>query len=155
MTGRLTELLFANARPELGWQVLRRMARWVERFPYFPQTIYGDDLRLQPHERNWFLQVSAGAGAQAVVHGVFGINSRDNGTLSIEPHYNASMISPTASLSNYRFRGAVFSVEYNCSDPVAFWGSGVTRDGSAVLVTQQRPRVAVECRTTGTCDLVS
>ena len=54
MTGRLTELLFTVQRPELGWQVLRRMARWVERFPYFPQTIYGDNLALQPHERNWY-----------------------------------------------------------------------------------------------------
>ena len=31
MTGRLTELLFTVQRPELGFQVLRRMARWVEK----------------------------------------------------------------------------------------------------------------------------
>ena len=55
------------------------MARWVEKFPYFPQTIYGDNLMLQPHERNWFLQVSAGAGAQAIVNGVFGVRPQQNG----------------------------------------------------------------------------
>ena len=78
-TGRLAEMLFNVGRAELGWQVVQRMATWVEKFPYFPQTIYGDNLMLQPHERNWFLQVSAGAGAQAVVNGVFGVRPQQNG----------------------------------------------------------------------------
>lgn len=37
-TGRLAELLFTLQRPDIGWQVVKRMARWVKRFPYFPQT---------------------------------------------------------------------------------------------------------------------
>ena len=75
--------------------------------------IYGDDLRLQPHERNWYLQVSAGAGAQAVVNGIFGIRPHSNGTLTISPHYNDTMMAPTASLANYHFRGANYSVVYS------------------------------------------
>ena len=73
-SGRLAEMLFTLNETAKGFDLMKRMVTWVEKFPYFPQTIYGDNLMLQPHERNWFLQVSAGAGAQAVVNGIFGAN---------------------------------------------------------------------------------
>ena len=33
-TGRIAELLFTMNRPDIGFEVLARQARWVERFPY-------------------------------------------------------------------------------------------------------------------------
>ncbi len=71
---------------------VQRMARWVEKFPYFPRTIYGDNLMLQPNERNWFLQVSAGAGAQAIVNGVFGVRPSSNGTIRFQVRFNSILI---------------------------------------------------------------
>eukprot|EP01052_Picozoa_sp_SAG31_P011142 SAG31_NODE_625_length_13462_cov_3.785153_11_plen_355_part_00 len=129
-TGRLAEMLFALSADEKGWQVVSRMIRWVERFPYFPQTIYGDSLMMQPHERNWFLQVSAGAGAQAIVNGIFGVRPHQNGTISFRPSYNASVIAPHARLDRYMFRRSSFSVQYQGAQmPPAF---SVERDGTIV-----------------------
>jgi hypothetical protein len=75
-----------------------------------PRNGTGDQLALQPHERNWYLQVSSGAGAQAVVNGAFGVRPQSgNATLVIAPHFNASMMAGDARLTNYHFRNATFS----------------------------------------------
>ena len=81
-------------------------------------------MRLQ---RNWFLQVSGGAGAQAVVNGIFGVRPHDNQTISFVPQYNQTMMAPNARLINYRYRGSAYSVEYNA--PLTF---SVLRDGKPV-----------------------
>ena len=107
----------------------------------------GDDLRLQPHERNWFLQVSSGAGAQAVVNGVFGVRPLQNGNIQFQPSYNASMMSGDASLGNYGFRGSVYTVSFDCLAPASFCGFSVSRDGGGGHTSSERVRFGgvVEC----------
>ena len=147
-TGRLAEMLFTLQRPELGWQVVQRMARWVEKFPYFPQTIYGDNLMLQPHERNWFLQVSAGAGAQAVVNGVFGVRPSSNGTVRFQPSFNSTLMRTGATLSNYHFRGEVFALRLRGDEASATFD--VTRGGKVALAGVPVGHAA-ECTSSGAC----
>lgn len=110
---RVAESLYSCGEAERAWQLLSRCTRWVERFPYFPQTIYGDELALQAHQIDWPLQISGGAGAQAIIGGVFGIRPQFDGSLIIEPNYNSTL--GTAKLSNYRFREHVYELNVTAS----------------------------------------
>ena len=113
--------LYAVGEAERAWGLLSRATHWVERFPYFPQTIYGDELKLQEHQVDWPLQISAGAGAQAVIGGVFGLRPQFDGSLLVRPNHNPSL--GNAKLTNYRFCGHVYEVHLNPQ------GSLVLRDG--------------------------
>lgn len=129
--GRVASALYALARDagtlgddatraffeSKGDQIIARIARWSEAFPYFPQTIYGDTLMLQPHERSWFLQLSAGAAHQAIVDGIFGVTPIFNLTaaraeLLVAPScYNASILgSEGANLTGYTWSGRRWDV---------------------------------------------
>ena len=107
-TLKIAGSLYACGEADRAWHVLSRATQWVERFPYFPQTIYGDELKLQEHQIDWPLQISAGAGAQTVIGGVFGLEPQFDGSLKIRPNYNASL--GNAKLTNYRFRDHVYEV---------------------------------------------
>jgi len=99
---QIAESLYRMEEPDYAWDVLSRCLLWVDRFPYFPQTIYTEELAMQDHESGWSLQISAGAGAQAVIHGVFGLMPQDDGSLVVHPHYNKSL--GTATIKGYHFR---------------------------------------------------
>ena len=63
---------------------------------------------MQDHERGWSLQISAGAGAQAIIHGVFGLMPQDDGSLVVRPNYNKSL--DTATLKGFRFRDHLYDL---------------------------------------------
>jgi hypothetical protein len=105
---KTAETLFDLGEADRAWQILSRCTQWVERFPYFPQTIFGDNLALAEHQIDWPLQISSGAGAQAIVAGVFGLKPHPDGALTIQPHYNLTL--GTATLTGYHFRGHIYSV---------------------------------------------
>jgi glycogen debranching enzyme len=104
----IAESLYRMEEPERAWDVLSRCLLWVDRFPYFPQTIYTEELAMQDHERGWSLQISAGAGAQAIIHGVFGLMPQDDGSLVVRPNYNKSL--DTATLKGFRFRDHLYDL---------------------------------------------
>jgi hypothetical protein len=105
---RIADSLYACGEAERAWQLLSRCTQWVEHFPYFPQTIYGDVLKLQEHQIDWPLQISSGAGAQAVIGGVFGLKPQFDGSLDVRPNYNSTL--GQAKLTGYRFRGHVYDI---------------------------------------------
>jgi glycogen debranching enzyme len=107
-TLRIADNLYACEEAERAWQLLSRCTEWVECFPYFPQTIYGDLLKLQEHQIDFPLQISSGAGAQAVIGGVFGLRPQFDGSLEIGPSYNPTL--GQAKLTGYSFRGHVYDV---------------------------------------------
>jgi glycogen debranching enzyme len=135
---RIAESLYRMEEPERAWDVLSRCLLWVDRFPYFPQTIYAEELAMQDHERGWSLQVSAGAGAQAIIHGVFGLMPQDDGRLVVRPHYNKSL--GTATLKGYRFRDHLYDLRMNpktfqvCRDGVPLTEEG---HGTYITITEQ------------------
>ncbi|MBA7693105.1 hypothetical protein ES703_101681 [subsurface metagenome] len=108
MTLRIVESLFRLGERRAAWDLMKRCTRWTERFPYWPQTIYADELALQPHQVDWPLQLSGGGGVQAVVFGVFGLHPRCDGTLEVQPSCEGDL--GDARLSGYRFRGHVYDV---------------------------------------------
>jgi hypothetical protein len=118
---RIADALYTCGESKRAWRLLSRCAKWVERFPYFPQTIYGDELKLQEHQVDWPLEISAGAGAQAVIGGVFGLQPQLDGSLVITPHWNSTL--GEVRLTNYRFRGHTYEVQ------LARDGFSVSTDG--------------------------
>jgi hypothetical protein len=105
---RITESLYRLGESEKAWELLSRCTQWVQRFPYFPQTTYGDDLILQPHQRDWPLQISGGGGAQAVIFGLFGIHPALDGSLEIAPNYNKTL--GEAKLTGFRFKKHTYDI---------------------------------------------
>lgn len=101
---------------EKAWQIIGRMLPWAAKLPYYPQMLYGDSLMLQPHERSWFLQLSAGAGFQAIVHGAFGVRPQMQGklpgvaVLNVSPSFNETMLAGGANLTGYMFMEHNFDV---------------------------------------------
>jgi hypothetical protein len=121
---RIAESLYRMGENQNAWDVLSRCTRWIERFPYFPQSIYADDLILQPHQMDWPLEISAGGGAQAVIFGLFGLRPHVDGSLEVCPAYNGTL--GEARLKGYRFRGHKYDV---IMTPAKFQ---VWRDGQTV-----------------------
>ena len=128
---KIVEQLFRLGRSQEPWNLLKRCLRWTERFPYFPQTIYGDVLELQPHQVDWPLQISAGAGAQAIIHGVFGFQPQDDGTVVVAPHYDRSL--GIAEIDNCSFRHHRYRIRLT-----PHWFE-VWRDGLRVAKSSYRP----------------
>lgn len=121
MPGRIVESLYRLGKPELAWDLLARCARWVERFPYFPQTVGADELGIAPHQGRWPLQISSGALAQAILFGVFGLRPAADGSITFQPAYHPSL--GEAKLTGYAFRGHVYDVTLKPA------GCEVYRDG--------------------------
>ena len=129
---RIAEALY-RLDSDKAWDVLSRCARWVECFPYFPQTIYADELALQPHQMDWPLQISGGGGVQAVVFGLFGIQPAEDGSITISPHYNKSL--GESKLTGYRFRGHSYDIILK---PTSF---EVHRDGNLLATKPHGDKV--------------
>lgn len=132
---KISESLYSCGEATRAWELLSRCVRWVERFPYFPQTIYGDELALQSHQSDWPLQISSGAGAQAVIGGVFGIKPQYDGSLNIEPHHNPTLGS--SKIMNYRFREHVYDMNLSAVDFEVF------KDGRSIGKRQRGERMIV------------
>jgi glycogen debranching enzyme len=119
---RIAELLYRLGYGELGWNVLSRCTRWVDKFPYIPQEIFADFPGNPAVEMP--LEISAGSGVQAILFGTFGLRPTIQGTLEISPTYHQEL--GKASLVGYRFRGQTYDVRM---DP---WGFEVFKNGMLV-----------------------
>lgn len=106
MPTRIARNLYNIGFSELGWDVLKRYARYVDYFPYFSQNP-STDKPIQ--ERSSMpLQISAGSAAEALIFGTFGISINLN-TISITPCYHEDMGKST--LKNFKWRGNVYDIE--------------------------------------------
>lgn len=90
----------------MGWDILKRYARYVDYFPYFTQNPSTD----KPYQdrSSMPLEISAGSAAEALLFGTFGIHvSLDS--LCIAPCYHEDMGHST--LKNFQWRGNTYSIE--------------------------------------------
>jgi hypothetical protein len=106
MPGRISRYLFQKGQSELAWDILNRYAGYVEYFPYLSQNPRTDapvqDLSSMP------LEISAGAGIEAILFGLFGMRPQEDGTLVINPAYHSEL--GTARMRDFRFRGHSYDV---------------------------------------------
>lgn len=137
MTLRLVEVLYRLGHCNLAWDILTRCLKWNDAFPYFPQEVFTDFLGTPVVEMP--LEIAAGSGVQAVLHGLFGLRPDEFGVLTIDPAPIAEVL--PASLMGYRYRGHSFDVELELSNfVVSCDGHSVARNryGCPIRVGPQR-----------------
>jgi hypothetical protein len=105
MPGRLSRYLFQQGFGEIGWDILKRNMRYIDYFPYLPQNPKTDSP--EQDRSSMPLEISAGAGIEAIVFGVFGISSSNN-----KITFNPCRAEGTGeiSLKNFSLRGSSFDV---------------------------------------------
>lgn len=111
MPGKISRNLYRQGFPELGWEILKRHAGYIDYFPYLPQNPRTDapvqDRSSMP------VEIAAGAGMEAIIFGLFGINA-DKGMLSFTPHFHEEL--GETALRNFRFRGKSYDISLDWSD---------------------------------------
>jgi len=104
---RIARNLYKIGNSELGWEVLKRFAGYADYFPYITQNPSTDkpqqDLSAMP------LQISAGAGVEAILFGTFGITPGIDGRISFNPVYNREL--GICEMKGYKFRGHSYDLE--------------------------------------------
>ena len=108
MPGRISRNLYQKGFAGKGWDVLRRNIRYVDHFPYLPQNPRIDTP--EQDRSSMPVQISAGAGLEAIVFGTFGIKMKED-KLIIKP-YNHEDIKE-ATLKNIHYKGRVFGIRLN------------------------------------------
>jgi hypothetical protein len=104
---RIAETLYRLGYNELGWDILKRCARWTERYPYLPQDAFTDSIA-DLDEEDMPLEIAGGSGAQAILFGVFGLRPAVDGSLEISPAYHAEL--GEAKMAGYHFRGHTYDL---------------------------------------------
>ncbi len=111
MPGRISRNLYKQGFAEMGWDVLKRNIRYIDYFPYLPQNPRTDapvqDRSSMPYE------ISAGAGMEAIIFGVFGINIAKN-QLTITPNTHEDL--GVTTLRDFKFKGKSYTIQINKRD---------------------------------------
>ncbi len=133
MPGRVARNLYQKGFAGKGWEVLKRNMRYIDHFPYMPQNPRTD--APEQDRSSMPLQISAGAGVEAIVFGTFGVKMEEN-QLIIRPFNNEDI--GDAVLRNIHYKGRTFSIqleqksfsvfEGNKKMATRFYGEAVTVD---------------------------
>jgi len=99
----LIETLFALRRPEMAWDVARRMLWLPEKYPYWPQSLWASKTDYSHWEQP--INISALVFAQAVVFGMFGLKIVD-GEAKFDPQIPEAV--GQAHLTNVRVNGRIY-----------------------------------------------
>jgi hypothetical protein len=105
MPGRISRYLYKNGFAGKGWNLIRRHMNYIDYFPYLPQNARTDS----PHQdrSSMPLQISAGAGMEAIIFGVFGIKYEKD-QMIIQPAYHQDIENTV--FKNIRFNGKVYGI---------------------------------------------
>ena len=106
MPGRISRNLYQKGFAGKGWDVLKRNIRYIDHFPYLPQNPRIDTA--EQDRSSMPLQISAGAGMEAIVFGTFGVNMGEK-ELTIKP-FNHEDIGE-ATLTDIRWKGRKFGIQ--------------------------------------------
>lgn len=106
MPGRISRNLYQKGFAGKGWDILKRNIRYIDHFPYLPQNPRIDTP--EQDRSSMPLQISAGAGMEAIIFGTFGVKMEDV-KLIIKP-FNHEDIGE-ATLKNIHYKDRVFGIE--------------------------------------------
>ena len=109
MTLRIARNLFENGYSQEGFEILKRFSKYTDHFPYFTHNPWSD--KMFQDQSSMALQISAGAGVEACIFGIFGIKPHENGSLDINPFYHADL--GNSELFDFRFRGNSYDIILN------------------------------------------
>ena len=117
---QLVRNLYQTGMGELAWTILNRFTKYIDHFPYISQNLRADEIFQD--ESSMAMAICAGAGVEAIVFGLFGLNPQIDGTLDIRPYYSYEV--GKSSLNDYQFRGHSYDVIMNR------YGFQLIRDGN-------------------------
>jgi len=106
MPGRISRNLYQKGFAGKGWDVLKRISRYVDHFPYLPQNPRIDTP--EQDRSSMPLEISAGAGWEAIVFGTFGVKIEKD-KLTIKP-FNHEDIGE-ATLKDIIWKGRKFGIQ--------------------------------------------
>jgi hypothetical protein len=108
MPTRIARNLYNIGFPQLGWDILKRYAGYINYFPYLSQNPSAD--KPKQDRSSMPLEISGGSAAEALIFGTFGIRlSLDS--IQFAPSYHADFCPST--LENFYWRNHVFEVKLN------------------------------------------
>ena len=90
-----------------GWDLLNRVAGYTDYLPYLPQNPRTDKPFID--RQSMPIEISAGAGIEAILSGVFGISKSFDGILTIEPITYRDL--GTAEMKGLQYRGHTYDVK--------------------------------------------
>ncbi|MEI6047401.1 MAG: hypothetical protein WCS03_00755 [Bacteroidota bacterium] len=108
MPGRISRNLYKQGFAEMGWDILKRHIRYIDYFPYLPQNPKTDspvqDRSSMP------VEISAGAGMEAIIFGTFGINiGKDKLTITPNTHEELDV----TTLRDFKYKGRSYNIQIN------------------------------------------
>jgi len=106
MPGRVSRYLYQKGFAGKGWNLLKRNMRYITYFPYLPQNPRTD--APEQDRSSMPLQISAGAGMEAIIFGTFGVKMEGN-TIRFQPISNEDI--GTAQMKNIKYRGKNYGVK--------------------------------------------
>ncbi len=106
LPGRASKYLYQQGFAGKGWDILKRHIRSIDYFPYLPQNARTD--RPEQDRSSMPLEISAGAGMEALIFGVFGVKMEGD-TLTFNPINNEDI--GTAQMRNIKYRGKNYGIK--------------------------------------------
>ena len=108
MPGRISRNLYQRGFAGKGWDVLKRNMRYIDHFPYLPQNPRIDNP--EQDRSSMPLQISAGAGLEAIIFGTFGVKMEED-KLTIKP-FNHEDIGQ-ATITDIKYKGRTYGIQLN------------------------------------------
>lgn len=113
MTLRIAKSLYKNGFSEKGFEILKRFSKYTEHFPYISGNPWSD--KMFQNKVSLYLQISSGAGLEAIISGIFGVRPQTDGSIVFDPTYH-SELGKNPSLTDFSFRGDTYDVMLNPYD---------------------------------------
>lgn len=106
MTLRIAKNLFERGYGMQAWEILKRYSKYTDHFPYFTHNPLSDKMS-QDHS-SMSLQISAGAGLEAIFSGLFGVRPQRDGSIVFAPFNHIEL--GKSKLTDFRFRDNSYDV---------------------------------------------
>ncbi len=132
MPGRISRNLYEQGFAEMGWDLLKRHIRYIDYFPYLPQNPRTDSP--QQDRSSMPVEISAGAGMEAIILGTFGINI-DKNVLTVKANTPEEL--GVTTLRDFKFRGKLYIIQINERNFMVFQDGKLIADkpfGEAVVI---------------------
>jgi hypothetical protein len=106
-TPRIAQFLYQAGYTVHAEELLKRTLWWGERLPYWGDSMVANQIE---YRKDTPLQnaIDAGAGAQCIIFGMFGVNLEMDGTVTINP--KLPTWAPQASLKGLKLRGSSIDI---------------------------------------------